>query len=93
MKINRIFRILRADEYACTAADCCVTRPPTPPPPDITDITKTRKIDNRKWIDNTQRIRKFNIEDERHQTMIQSDPIYYGGGELELPWRDNDRLY
>ena len=80
-------------EYACTEADCCIMRPPTPPPPDITDITKTSKIDNRKWIDNTQRIRKFNVKDVRHQTMIQSDPIYYGGGELELPWRDNDRLY
>ena len=104
--------------YQCNAADCCIGRPPTPPPPNITDITKTRKIDNRKWINNTQRIRKFNVVDDRHQTMVQSDPSFYyddfeirGGRfrgdnayppttiivsddrELELPWRDNDRLY
>ena len=104
--------------YQCNAADCCIGRPPTPPPPNIIDVTQASRIDNRKWINNTQRIRKFNVEDDRHQTMVQSDPSFYyddfeirGGRyrgdnayppttiivsddrELELPWRDNDRLY
>ena len=77
-------------EYACTEADCCVTRPPVPHKPNITDITKTRKIDNRKWIDNSRYIKEYDLKDERTQMGIQSGPQYFYEGAEIAPDYDDD---
>ena len=66
-------------EYTCTIAECCAAIPPKP-------TKRKTDIDNRRWIDKSQRINKHDWEDNRRQNITQNGGrSFTSAAEIESP--------
>jgi len=73
--------------YNCTEADCCIAEPPKP---NITDVTKTSEVDNRQWINNSQRTHNIDHDDHQVHNVVQHDPrVFSSATEISNPGRNS----
>ena len=73
--------------YKCTDADCCLMAPPKP---SITDITRTSQVDNRQWIDNSQRTENIDLDDHQRHNIVQNDPrVFTSATEISNPGKNS----
>jgi hypothetical protein len=61
-----------------------------PPQPNITDITKTSQVDNRQWIDNSQRTENIDLDDHQRHSVVQNDPrVFTSATEISNPGKNS----
>jgi len=78
---------IACETYNCSEADCCISEPPKP---NITDIKKTSEVDNRQWIDNSQRTHNIDHDDHQVHNVVQHDPrLFSSATEISNPGRNS----
>ena len=78
---------ITCETYNCTEADCCISEPPKP---NITDVTKTSEVDNRQWINNSQRTQNIDHDDHQVHNVVQHDPrVFSSATEISNPGRNS----
>ena len=78
---------ISCETYNCTEADCCISEPPQP---NITDVTKTSEVDNRQWINNSQRTHNIDHDDHQVHNVVQHDPrVFTSATEISNPGRNS----
>ena len=71
---------IQCENYSCMPGECCLVKPPPPPPPPPSshkDISRKTNVDNRKWLNNSQRIDKHDWQDNRTQNLTQNNPLSF----------------
>ena len=78
---------IACETYNCTEADCCISEPPQP---NITDIKKTSEVDNRRWINNSQRTHNVDHDDHQVHNVVQNDPrVFTSATEISNPGKNS----